>query len=73
MVTRPPGIRTPVNELIVDKGLTQQELARKIGVSRSWLNCVILGKHPSWVVRRKLARFFGCSVNELFPDEDDAA
>lgn len=53
--------------------LTQQELAERLGVSRQTVNAVELGKYvPSTVLALKMARLFGCSVEELFQlDEEE--
>lgn len=52
---------------------TQQELAERLGVSRQTVNAVELGKYvPSTVLALKMARLFGCSVEELFQlDEEE--
>lgn len=46
--------------------LTQQELARKIGVSHVCIVNVESGKTPSLQTAFKLARFFGVKVDDLF-------
>lgn len=53
--------------------ITQQELAERLGVSRQTVNAVELGKYvPSTVLALKMARLFGCSVEELFQlDEEE--
>lgn len=53
--------------------LTQQELAERLGVSRQTVNAVELGKYvPSTMFALKMARLFGCSVEELFQlDEEE--
>lgn len=53
--------------------LTQQELAERLGVSRQIVNAVELGKYvPSTMLALKMARLFGCSVEELFQlDEEE--
>jgi len=48
-------------------GLTQAELAERIGVSRKTVNTVENGVFiPSTVVALKLAGALGCSVEDLF-------
>ena len=53
--------------------LTQQELAERLGVSRQTVNAVELGRYvPSTMLALKMARLFGCSVEELFQlDEEE--
>jgi putative transcriptional regulator len=47
--------------------LTQEELARLIGVSRQTINAMEAGKYvPSTVLALKLARVFGQAVEQLF-------
>lgn len=50
-----------------EKNLTQEELARRIGVSRKTINTIERGVFvPSTIIALKLAREFGCSVEEIF-------
>ena len=49
------------------RGITQAELAERIGVSRKTVNTVENGVFiPSTVVALKLAGALGCAVEELF-------
>ncbi len=53
------------------KDITQEDLAREIGVSRQAINSIELNKYvPSTVLALKLSRYFEKSVNELFFLED---
>lgn len=53
------------------KNITQEELAREIGVTRQAINSIELGKYvPSTVLALKLSKFFGKSVNDLFSLEE---
>ena len=53
------------------KDVTQEDLAKKIGVSRQAINSIELGKYvPSTILALKLSRYFGKSVNEIFKLED---
>jgi putative transcriptional regulator len=53
------------------KNITQEDLAREIGVTRQAINSIELGKYvPSTVLSLKLSRFFGKPVNELFSLEE---
>lgn len=52
--------------------LTQDDLARKIGVSRQTINTMESAKYvPSTLLALKMAREFGVSVEELFQLEDE--
>ncbi|AMJ64080.1 helix-turn-helix transcriptional regulator [Hymenobacter sp. PAMC 26628] len=62
------------NNLRVERAvlrLTQDELARRIGVSRQTINAMEAGKYvPSTALALKLARVFGKPVEQLFGLED---
>ena len=51
--------------------LTQDDLAKKIAVSRQTINTMESGKYvPSTVLALKMARLFGVPVEELFELDD---
>lgn len=51
--------------------LTQDDLAKKIGVSRQTINSIEKARYvPSTVLALKLSAVFGKSVNEIFELED---
>lgn len=51
--------------------ITQDELAKQIGVTRQAINSIELNKYvPSTVLALKLSRYFNITVNELFSLED---
>ncbi|HOF81261.1 MAG: helix-turn-helix transcriptional regulator [Bacteroidales bacterium] len=53
-------------------GLTQEQVAEKIGVSRQTINAIEKGKYaPSVVLALKLARLFGKRVDDIFELETD--
>lgn len=57
------------------RGWTQGELAARIGVSRQTINYMEQGRYtPSVVLALRLARAFGCGVEDLFAlqEETDA-
>jgi len=53
--------------------LTQEELAKRIGVSRQTINAVESGRYvPSTVLALKMSQVFGKPVEEVFMlDEND--
>lgn len=53
--------------------LTQEELAKRIGVSRQTINSIEANRYvPSTVLALKLSEVFGKPVNDFFKlDEDD--
>lgn len=62
------------NNLRVERAilrLTQDELARRIGVSRQTINAMEAGKYvPSTVLALKLAQVFGKPVEQFFELEE---
>ncbi|MBB6611180.1 helix-turn-helix transcriptional regulator [Pontibacter sp. Tf4] len=51
--------------------LTQEELAKKIGVSRQTINAMELSKYvPSTVLALKIARMFNQKVEDIFTLEE---
>ena len=55
-----------IKELRERAGLTQQELADKCGVGRTFIAQIERGaKLPSLMLADDLARLFGCSIDEL--------
>ncbi len=47
--------------------ITQEELAKRIGVSRQTINAVESGRYvPSTLLALKMAKVFGKSVEEVF-------
>jgi putative transcriptional regulator len=53
------------------KNVTQEELARQIGVTRQAINSIELNKYvPSTILALKLARYFEKSVNDIFALEE---
>lgn len=59
-----------VQRAILD--LTQDELAKSIGVSRQTINSIEKNRYvPSTVLALKLSKVFNISVNEFFTLEND--
>ena len=49
------------------KDITQEELAKQIGVTRQAINSIELNKYvPSTILALKLSRFFDKPVNDIF-------
>ncbi|MFI5363513.1 MAG: helix-turn-helix transcriptional regulator [Elusimicrobiota bacterium] len=73
MTPKPPTqkIINRVRELRTEAGLTQEELADKVGVTRVTINCLERGVYsPSIELALGLARFFRKPVEEIFVLED---
>ena len=54
------------------KDITQEELAKEIGVSRQTINSIETGKYvPSTILALKISQLFEKNVNEIFKLESD--
>ncbi len=53
------------------KNITQEELAKQIGVTRQAINSIELNKYvPSTILALKLSQYFNKTVNEIFTLEE---
>ena len=53
------------------RNITQEDLAREIGVTRQAINSIELGKFvPSTLLALKLSKYFDKPVNDLFTLEE---
>jgi len=63
------------NKLKIERAihdLTQEDLAKKVGVSRQTINSIEKKRYvPSTVLALKIAQLFNKSVNEIFQLEDE--
>ena len=65
------GLRNSLKDERTRLGLTQAELAERVGVSRKTINTVENGVFvPSTTLALKLARALGCRVEDLFQLDD---
>jgi putative transcriptional regulator len=54
------------------KNITQEDLAKTIGVSRQTINAMEAGKYvPSTVLALKIARYFNKKIEDIFELEPD--
>ncbi len=54
------------------KNVTQEDLAKNIGVSRQTINAMEKGKYvPSTVLALKIAKYFNTSVENIFVLEEN--
>ena len=64
-------ILNEVRGLRTARGLSQEKLARAMGVSRQTINAIETGRYtPSLPLALALARFFGRPVEEVFRAEE---
>jgi len=62
-----------VKEFRTARGLTQQELADRTGVSRQSIISIERGRYvPSLPLALRLARIFGCATDDLFNIEEES-
>ncbi len=67
-------MRNEVRNLRASGGLSQQQLAEALGVSRQTINSIEKERYtPSLPLAIGLARFFGQPVEEIFDAGDDDA
>jgi len=60
-------VENDVRTLREEKGLTQAQLGKALGVSRQSVNSIEKGKYdPSLPLAIAIARFFGRAVEEIF-------
>jgi putative transcriptional regulator len=64
-------MRNDIRALRTERGLSQQELAQAVDVSRQTINSIEKERYtPSLPLALALARFFGRPVEEIFDDDD---
>jgi putative transcriptional regulator len=67
-----PTIRNRVRELRSARGLTQEELAQAVGVSRQSINSIERERYvPSLPLALLLARAFECTTEQIFTLENE--
>ena len=63
----PPNVTNRVKELRTDRGWTQQDLAKAVGVSRQSVNSIERNRYvPSLPLALEFARVFECPTDEIF-------
>lgn len=63
-------MNTRMKQARAEKGLSQAELARKVGVSRQTVNMIESGDYnPTIALCRRICRTLGCTLDELFGEE----
>lgn len=61
-----------LEELRKERGITQEELAGQLEVSRQTVNSLEKGRYnPSILLAFKIARFFGLPIEDIFIYEED--
>lgn len=55
--------------LMIRAGITQADIGRKLGLSRAFINQVVLGHRPTKQVKQAIAEAVGKPVEDLWPEE----
>lgn len=62
--------KNKLNKLLKEKNITQREFAAEIGVSQPFVQYLLKGyKEPSLAVAKRIADYFGVSMDDLVKDE----
>jgi len=65
-------VKNRLEEIRKAKGITQEELANALEVSRQTVGALENGRYnPSIILAFKIARFFNVSIEEVFIYEED--
>lgn len=66
-------MKNRLEELRMERGMRQEELAAALSVSRQTISSLENGRYnPSITLALKLARYFGLTVEDIFIDEEEA-
>ena len=60
-----------IKEILKEKGITQAELAQRMGVHRVALNSTLNNPNIKLSTLEKIAAAIGCKVGDFFQDEGD--
>ena len=67
-------MKNQLEQLRVDKGITQQELADQVGVSRQTIISLERGRYnPSILLAYRLAKLFGLPIEGILPRDREKA
>ena len=65
-------MKNRLEELRKERGVTQEELAALLEVSRQTISSLEKGRYnPSILLAFKIARYFGMSIEDIFLYEED--
>lgn len=66
-------VRNRVRELRLERGMTQQQLADAVSVSRQSINSIECNRYvPSLPLALNFARVFDCATDDIFSLETDS-
>lgn len=65
-------MKNRIKELRLKDGLTQEQLSKKVGVSRQSIIAIETGKYnPSLELAFKIAKQFNCKIEDVFIFEEE--
>ena len=65
-------MKNRVEEIRKEKGITQEDFAKKMGVSRQTISSLETGKYnPSIYLAHNIANFFNQTIEQVFIFEED--
>ena len=65
-------MRNRIEEIRIEKGIRQEDLAKSMGVSRQTISSLENGRYnPSILLAHRIAAFFGLAIEEVFIFEED--
>lgn len=65
-------MKNKIEEIRKEKGIRQDELAKKMGVSRQTISSLENGRYnPSIMLAYKIAKFFDMTIEEVFIFDDE--
>jgi len=65
------NVKNRIREYRIERGLTQDDLAQAVGVSRQSINAIERNRYtPSLPLALRFAQFFQCTTDELFQLEE---
>ena len=65
-------MKNRIEEIRAQKGIRQEELAKRLGVSRQTISSLENGRYnPSILLAHKIARYFDLTIEEVFIFEEE--
>ena len=65
-------MKNRLEEIRIDRGIRQEELALALGVSRQTIGSLENGRYnPSIILAFKIARYFGMQIEDIFIYEEE--
>lgn len=65
-------MKNRIEDLRKEKGIRQDEFAKHLGVSRQTISSLENGRYnPSIILAYKIAKYFECSIEEVFLFEEE--